>query len=163
MREYLADLGRVFFEWRPHLPSATHLKLNFYHSRKVLGCLGELAWRSWDHGNFELKVELYESIWAINAGIMINQQDVTTAINRGSYEAEVFDIRLPEQIRTITITASVGKEAANVFAAYKHPECDGDRQRVGPFGWCFNKDGHKDTKTCKHLVWVNETGEVIEH
>lgn len=114
----LAELGRLFQSWRAAIPLARSSRLNFYHSEPddVLTCLGELAWRAWTYDQYLVKVELHESSWAdsvrdLNPGKRVTDRKINYAINMGSFQAEVYDLRLPVQLKMITIAIYAERRA----------------------------------------------------
>jgi len=131
-----------------NLPSLKHLKLNFWHARLWLRTAMELAMRSWrlsDRGGprFVLKLELFKTVDNFGYINPLDDHIVDEELVIARNQARIYDLKLPTTLDTITLSASAGTEAAYALATYKH-----DTTR-----WRFNKDGDKDTKAVKYLVW----------
>jgi hypothetical protein len=137
------------------LPSLKRLRLNFWHGRFWLQNAMELAYRSWSDRNFIFKLELHQSVWD---GEYLGDLDVDIIgenMELARDNARIYDLKLPASIETITLSASVGSNAAYEFATYqtdKYPT--GSDRKIN---WRFNKDGNKDTATVKYLVWGQPT------
>ena len=155
----LADLARLFRLFPAALPLARNLRLNFprYKPDDVLTCLGELAWRAWVHQQYLVKIELHklqEGSW-VNRFPGLNVEwftatKIVNAIVMGSDQAQVYDLRLPVQLKVITIAFSAERSAHEVFSNSRGQNTSGDKHQID---WRFNKDGNKDTEECKYLVW----------
>ena len=147
----LAELGRLFQSWHVATPLARSLRLSFYKSKPddALTCLGDLAWRAWAHHQYIVKVELHES-WHSFYGKSVTDRKINDAINMASFQARVYDLRLPVQLKVITISFPVEKKAHGVFISYRGQVPNGDGSKID---WRFNKDGNKDKKRCKYLIW----------
>ena len=124
--------------------SVIDVKLTFYHTKEFMGCLGELACRACFEGDFVLQLELHESKWAAKDGFVVTAAAIKYALNTGSLHTAIYSMATPQSLETITISASVGKDACQAFLYYV--DSDG-------IDWRFNKDGDKDTPKCKYLVW----------
>ena len=125
------------------VPALKHLRLNFWHARLWLRSTMELAYRAWQDGNFEVKLELYESVHDMHYAQSLDEDIIDMEVANARNTCYVYGLSLPSSLETITLSASAGSDAAYALVTYENDDMD----------WRFNKDGNKDTKGVRYLVW----------
>ena len=133
------------------LPSLKHLRLNFWHARLWLRTAMELAYRSYraselGEPGFVLKLELYQTVHDMGYINPLDDDIIDLDFDIAKKHARVYSLTIPNTLKTIALSASAGTDAAYALATYKSIQTD----------WRFNKDGNKDTKAVKYLVWEVE-------
>lgn len=140
----MGSSGRMILQG--DLPSLKHLKLNFWHAKLWLRAAMELAYRAWCDEGFVFKLELYRSVHDMGYLNPLDDNIIEADFVAARRLAKIYNFTMPGTLKTITLSASAGTNAAYALATYKSGETN----------WRFNKDGNKDTKAVKYLVWEAE-------
>ena len=130
------------------LPSIKYLRLNFWHERCWLLPAMELAYRAWRDEEFVFKLELYESVHDLGHASELDDSIINKQYRHALNRASVYDLKIPQTLETITLSASVTARSPYAMAAFKSDE-------EYP-AWRFNRDEKKDTALVKYLVWEGE-------
>ena len=139
----LKDAAGLWAALLYELPSLHALKLTFYHATKWLRDAARVANHCHLMENVTLRLELFESEWAECLDLVITSKDIGDEMMEASDHERIYSMSFPRDVKTITIAASVGPEAASAFENF-----DGFF-----FDWFFLKDKGKSTTGCQHFVW----------
>ena len=148
----LAELGGLWSEMHK-LPYLREIKLSCRRSPMWTSFGGELAWRSWNTGAFQLKLELHQDYLTHYHGFNVSHGIIGRMLRFGGMHASFYSVSIPENIEIITVSASTDLASVGAFVTYSDDhETD----------WRFRRDGGKDTATCKHLVWGKDPNAAME-
>lgn len=153
----LLGLGQSQIVLTDALPALRFLKFNMWHSAWWLRTALELAYRSYNTGGFTSKLELFHSVFGDQRPRNLTHAIIDNDLIFSSRTAELYQLHVPSNIKTITLSASVAKGDAYEVATYV-PAIFGEKlpAKRGIKGWRFNKDGDKDTAVVKYMVFEGE-------
>ncbi len=103
----------------------------------------ELAYPSWRDENVDFQLELFESVHEMHHARQLDTDIINCDLEQARLMANVYDIDIPTTLQAITQSVSVGRGTTYALATFRHDTVD----------WQFNKDGNKDSKDVKYLVW----------
>ena len=102
---------------------------------------------SFNGHKFALKLEITQHAQWSGTFVIINRHAAQMALGWGHMQAKLYDLNEALYLKTITVKASLPHTSREVFATYRDDNLH----------WRFSKDGDRDTKTTKYLVWEEVT------
>ena len=142
----LEDAAVIWDRLVNDLTSLNAIRLLFYQTPQWLRDAASIANYCWTEGNVTLKLELFESDCEDISNLVITSDRIEDELDEANDRENLFNLCIPSEVKTITIAASVGPEAASAFENFNGGFCD----------WFFLKDRGKSSRSCQCFVWYGE-------